>query len=266
MASSLRNSGKGHQKRPRQEAGTPPSPDAAGLLPSIRMLLEQQMERIDEKFSSLELNLNQQVKQLEASFSELKNSINFQTKETEELKETVKILEGEVKDKEKALQNEVDKLSMYVARENAVFMGIQEKQGEEVKMVLRDFFINNLKLSEEEVDNIEYQRVHRTAAKTTPRPIKARFLRYEDKERIMRNAKNLKGTNFFVRDDIPMRMRNARKAQIPVLIAARNAGKLAYFSRSEPDKLFVDKVLIPVTKQKKFMENMRREQTNEGQK
>ena len=93
------------------------------------------------------------------------------------------------------MQNEVDKLSMYLARENAVFMGIQEKEGEEVKMVLRDFFINNLKLSEEEV-NIEYQRVHRTAAKRTPRPIKARFLRYEDKEHIMCNAKNLKGTLF----------------------------------------------------------------------
>ena len=255
MATSLRNSGKGNPKRPRAEAGSPTSPEVS-LLPSIRMLLEQQTEKFDERFSSFEASLKEQVKQIETQFGEVKEAIAFQSKELEETKEKLKMMEAKVVEKEAALQVEIDKLSAYVARENLIFMGLPEKEGEDIKAVMKDFYINALKLSEEDANKIEYQRVHRIATKSTPRPIKARFVRYVDRENIMRNAKNLKGTKLSIREDIPMRMRMARQAQMPVLFAARRVGKLAYFSRSEPTKLFVDKVWMPVAKQKNFMESL----------
>lgn len=261
MASSLRNTGKGNTKRPRPDTGTPPSPNEANLISTFRSLMDQQTERIEERFSLLENNLEKQVKDLQTSFSEIKASIIFQSQETEELKERVKKLERRVEEKETEVKEEVDKLAMYIARENLVFIGIPEKEQEDVRNVLKDFYINNLKLSEQEVGDIEYQRVHRLNAKSSPRPIKARFVRYADRETIMKNAKKLKGTKMVIREDIPLRFREARRAQLPALIAARNAGKLAYFSRSEPGKLFIDKVWLPVNKQKEYVENLQGQQT-----
>ena len=223
------------------------------------------MDKIDERFSDLDLNLKAQVKQLQSMFSEIKASVTFQGEVTEELKQKVKVLEKKIEEKDAALKEEIDKTSLYVARENLLYIGIQENENEDIREVLKEFYINSLKLPEEQVADIEYQRVHRIPSKTKPRPIKARFVRYGDRAKIMASAKNLKGTKIFIKEDIPLRMRMARQAQIPALVAARKAGKLAYFSRSEPTKLFVDRVLLPVEKQKGFVENMRGMEVNQAQ-
>ena len=204
------------------------------------------------------------MKQIEAQFKEVKEAIDFQSKESEDIKKKMKMMETKAMETELALQMEIDKLSSYVARENLIFMGLPEKEGENIIEVMRGFYIDNLKMSEEEADGVEYQRVHRIATKSTPRPIKARFVRYRDRDSIMRNAKNLKGTRLSIREDIPVRIRNARQAQMPALLTARKAGKLAYFSRSEPTKLFVNKVWLPVAGQQKFIESLRVERMDSG--
>ena len=259
MASNLRNTGKGSTKRPRADAGSsPPSPDT-NLLPTLRRLLEQQTERLGERFSSLEANIKEQMKQIESQFKDLKEAIDFQSKESDEIKKKMRMMEAKAMENEAALQMEIDKLAVYVARENLIFMGLPEKEGEDIKQVMKDFYINNLKMSEEEADAVEYQRVHRIATKSMPRPIKARFFRYRDRDTIMRNARNLKGTRLSIREDIPLRMRNLRQTQMPALFAARKAGKLAYFSKSEPSKLFINKVWLPVAAQQRFIQGLREE-------
>ena len=135
-----------------------------------------------------------------------------------------------------------------------VFLGIEEEgKDEDVRKTLRDFYINNLKISDCEVDKIEYQRVHRVPSKSKPRPIKARYLRYTDKALIQVNAKNLKGSKMFVAEDYPKRVRDLRQKQLGALRAARNAGKIAYFSKAEPTKLFVDRVWLPIKDQDRFV-------------
>ena len=256
MASGLRNtSGKATVKRPRPDAGTtPPSPEA-GFLPTIRTLLAQQLEKIEEQIHNLEVSLKGPITKLETAVTEIHESLSFQNKETDDLKKQVKKLEETVKEKENALQGEVDKLSLYVARENLLFIGLPETEGEDVNKVLSEFYINNLKMSHEEVQNIEYQRAHRTAGKN-PRPMKARFVRYRDRDIIMKNAYQLKGTKLFVKEDIPKRMRELRKKQIPALVAARKAGKSAFFSKSEPTKLYVNRIWLPVEQQKSFLASL----------
>ena len=70
----------------------------------------------------------------------------------------------------------------------------------------------------------------------------ARFLRYADRERITRNAYRLKNTNFTIYDDIPKQLIALRKKHMPAFYEAiiRRAGKRAAFSKSEPDRLFID--------------------------
>lgn len=115
--------------------------------------------------------------------------------------------------------------------------------------------IERLKFTEERVKKIEYQRIHRVPSAQKPRPIKARFLRFADKQAIQANAKLLRGSNIFILQDLPKRIREERKAQWPALKAAREAGKLAYFSNTDPAKLYVNRVWIPRKDQARFIES-----------
>ena len=56
----------------------------------------------------------------------------------------------------------------------------------------------------------------------------------------MSNAKKLKGKRFGISADLPKEIVDRRKNVLPNFFAAKKAGKSAYFSRAEPDKLFID--------------------------
>ena len=204
---------------------------------------------------ALEHQITVQNTRLEHRIEELVSSVSFQAKETEELTAKVKYLQEESDLKEKKLEAEIDRLSAYIARENLVFLGIPEsgERDENTKDILNNFLVEKLKFKEEQVTGIEYQRVHRVQAAHKPRPIKARFLRFADKLAIEKNAKLLKGTKMYIAQDLPKRIRDERKAQAPALKAARNAGKLAYFSRAEPAKLIIAGKWVPRKDQRKLI-------------
>ena len=94
-------------------------------------------------------------------------------------------------------------------------------------------------------EEIEFQRIHRIGKKgDRPRMIIARFLRYADRERVMNNAFKLKETDFKIFEDLPKELFSLRKKYLPAFYEAKKAGKKAVFSKSEPDKLFIDGKLI----------------------
>ena len=72
------------------------------------------------------------------------------------------------------------------------------------------------------------------------RIIIALFLRYSNRERVFNCGRKLKDTNFKMLEDIPKELNELRNMQMNKLKKARKYGKRAYFSKSEPDKLFID--------------------------
>jgi len=56
----------------------------------------------------------------------------------------------------------------------------------------------------------------------------------------MNAAKKLKGKNFGISADLPKEIVHRRKKLMPEYKQAKKDGKNAFFSRSEPDKLFVE--------------------------
>ena len=108
--------------------------------------------------------------------------------------------------------------------------------------MLIDFLQSELDI--DDASDIEFQRVHRIGRfnqqAPKPRQIIVRCLRYSDRERVMSNAKKLKGKNFGISADLPKEIVDRRKKVLPNFFAAKKAGKSAYFSRAEPDKLFID--------------------------
>ena len=79
---------------------------------------------------------------------------------------------------------------------------------------------------------------------TKPRPILARFLRFTDREKVRKKVKELKGTNFVIYEDVPKELIDRRRLMLPKLKAAKEQGSRAYFSVSEPDKLYVNGTLV----------------------
>ena len=77
-----------------------------------------------------------------------------------------------------------------------------------------------------------------------PRPIIARFIRYCDREFIFSKARDLKEAGYGISADLPREIVRRRKELGKKLSDARKDGKRAYFSRAEPDKLYVDGELI----------------------
>lgn len=73
---------------------------------------------------------------------------------------------------------------------------------------------------------------------------------------MQKNAKLLKGSDIYLADDLPKHVRELRRMQVPTLKAARSAGKLAFFGRAEPTKLFVDHVLVPIGEQKRLINKL----------
>ena len=67
------------------------------------------------------------------------------------------------------------------------------------------------------------------------------FLHYGDKELVMDQArKHLKDTDFYVYEDIPKLLYDSRKGQMKKLQKAKKKGFAAYFSKAQPDKLYVN--------------------------
>ena len=99
----------------------------------------------------------------------------------------------------------------------------------------------------EDADDLEFQRVHRVgrqnASTGNPRQIIVRFLRYPDHEVVMSKAKKLKGKDFGISQDLPKEILDRRK-KMQRFRKAKEEGKTVYFSRAEPDKLFIDGVQV----------------------
>ncbi|XP_015759378.1 PREDICTED: uncharacterized protein LOC107338657 [Acropora digitifera] len=128
-----------------------------------------------------------------------------------------------------ALRQEVLYMEVYQRSENLCFYGIEEdlEGAEDMRQVLIDFLQSELGI--DDASNIEFQRVHRidpfNQQASKPRQIIARFLRYPDRERVMSNARILKGKHFGISADLPKEIVDRRKKLLPKFFAVKKAGK-----------------------------------------
>ena len=64
---------------------------------------------------------------------------------------------------------------------------------------------------------------------------------------VFRRARELEGeTDVKVYSDLPKEISERRKKQWPRLKKAREKGKMAFFSKPEPDQLFIDGRFVPL--------------------
>ena len=225
--------------------------------------LETKMEELNvavkglqSKVTYLEMDVDSvkmKQKALDDNFTSLEQNSVFVDEQVQELIAKTYKNNDDVNDTRRKLLY----LEAYSRRENLKFVGIPEtfassegdgasQRGEvsteNTKAVLTDFL--GRVLGREDAQNIEYQRVHRMGKPRKEngrqRIIIARFLRFSDRERVLRCGRKLKETGYKMYEDLPKEIHEMRKLQMEKLKNARKDGKRAYFSRSEPDKLYID--------------------------
>ena len=198
--------------------------------------LEKTMTNIQSEVSSLKVRADS----AETKLKEMDTGLQFANGEVEDLKTQSRNTQQCIESlKERLLYQEV-----YNRRENLRFFGLPESTEstiEDSSEVLYRFLERDLDI--EGARSIEFQRVHRLGRKKagTSRPIIARFLRYPDRERVFKAALEAQdeiGVKVYA--DLPKEIQENRKKQWPRLKRAREEGKIAYFSRKEPDKLFIE--------------------------
>ena len=230
----------------------------SNVVANVGLQFNQILERLD-KLDSIESN----IKEVRDSIQKLETTVNKLKSDVAGFEKGVKYIDSDLDDFKVKTNEDIASLhkkllyqEAYSRRENLKFLNIPEQVenagegGHEVrentKEVVYSFMEDKLQISD--ARKIEFQRLHRNG-KTSgkkPRPILVRFLRFTDRERVLKHARNLKDTPYAIHEDLPYEIVECRRQQMKKLKRARENGQTAYFSRSEPDKIYINGHYVPM--------------------
>ena len=186
---------------------------------------------------------------------DLKESLEFAGKEIISLKAEMAETSTTVKEKAEdmnsfdtdieVLKRRNIKFEAYTRRENIRIYNIKEESDENTEEQVRNLFVAKLRIPQNDVDAIPFERVHRIPVKPSsqrsqsrgPRPVIVRFSHYQNKEFVRSFYKNLKGTKIGISDDFPREVEEIHKTLYPVLKQAKREQKRAFFNF---DKLIIN--------------------------
>ena len=176
------------------------------------------LDSIDHKLNSID----GAVRELRSDFAanreyvdELRGQLSTACEEIDELKCQVgrlDKLESEIeylKERNSFLEGKVVRQEMYSRRENILIHGIVEKEGEDCFKLVEGVF-KRLQL-----ESLNLSRCHRL--KNGKRPIIARFANFQDKLRVMKSRKLLRGSNIYINDDVTPEIARKQDDLFPVV-------------------------------------------------
>jgi hypothetical protein len=154
------------------------------------------------------------------------------------LDKTVHVLERENQE----LRAELDNMDAYSRRENMIIDNIPEGGvGENCTELVYKMLEDDMKVPEARV--IKFSAVYRLGkrqpGKERPRPIIAKFHFRPDKESVMKYRTNLKNSNIYIKDDLPMQWETSRRQMNRIFKEAKSQGLAPRWSK---DKLVISGV------------------------
>lgn len=193
-------------------------------LKKIYDLMAQMNSKLD-KLDQIEIHLAQ----VDQDIKDLKHSYTFVNETADELKKKQAVQDSSIKSLEESiasikaqnqhLHQELIDIRAHSMRSNLVFYNLPEVDKEDPFATVRDVLANKMKI---DADNkIEIERAHRLGRKCDdgkPRPIVAKFLRYQDKEFIRKKAYLLKGTKFGIAEQFPKEIAETQRKLYPATV------------------------------------------------
>ncbi len=146
-------------------------------------------------------------------------------REVQGVRQTQQSLEGKIN----SLNEYILKLECQSRRSNLKLDNVPERMNEtprDTEYIFRDV-LYNMGMDPDHVDNIKIERCHRTGPRIAdkPRTIIVKFNWYGDRDEIWANRKNLKGSDFWLKEDFPAVYEERRRKLFPYLQAARRDPK-----------------------------------------
>ena len=204
----------------------------------------ERTEGIEEIKTTLH-QISKELGEFKSKFEALEKSVEFESKridtlekKTEELVKThdyIELLENELKATEsenRLLKEQILSQESYSRRNNLLFDGIPEENGNDTFIVLKHFLISVFGLNHMEVEKLliaNCHRIGRYSENGPPRPIIAKFVLESDRNRIWWKKNSLKNLPYIIREDYPTEIQNRRKLLYPLYLEAKkrdNAAKL----------------------------------------
>lgn len=217
----------------------------------LKTMLESQERAFNSALEIVVKQMNDHINKLEGKVSDLTTSLEFSQQEVDELKSKSKDHENERKEtkakldqlseqlessnkKNKELEDRINQQEDYSRRKNVRISGMEERGGTET-WEQTAAAVTTLLEDKMQLPGLVLERAHRVGPprEGKPRPIVARFLRYCDREAVMRNGRKLKGTNIFVNEDLCAASQAVKSSQFPLLKQARAQGKIAFFRHTK---------------------------------
>ena len=166
--------------------------------------IEEKMEKFSSRLDDIERSVSllrcevnsskEKQAEIQRFVDEVKDSVDCAHARTDASKLKSYKLDVDFKEAKEDLRKKILYLEAYSRRENLKFAGILEVNSdqEDTNNVLTNFI--SRQLGTENPEDIEFQRVHRIGKKgDRPRMVIARFLRYADRERIMKLGEQERG-------------------------------------------------------------------------
>ena len=176
--------------------------------------LETRMTAVENEVQELQKSLTTahgEIEDLKKKNTSLQAQIDEQSVSTTSMTATIRRLDiDRVK-----IQEELRRKEDYSKRECLLFEGIEEKKNENCTDIVKRLIVDKIGINRD----MKFQRVHRLGPpkEGKARPIIAKFLWYHDKQEVLHNAKNLKGTAVWVQEFFSETTTNRRKALVPLM-------------------------------------------------
>ncbi|VDI12333.1 Hypothetical predicted protein [Mytilus galloprovincialis] len=188
---------------------------------------------------NFKVNHENNVKDVRSVKSSISKVANDLADNTLELRNEIKTVVNNAKQENENLQSTVIDLQCRSMKNNLVFTGLTETEGENTEEVIRDFIQQFLHVTH----RIEFGNIPRFGYGAKPgrrgrhRPIVARFLYYKDLARSLSNTYRLKGKPFGVNQQCPDIIEQAHKSLYQIMKQKREEGHTVKLVR---DILYVD--------------------------
>ena len=198
------------------------------------------------------MEIREKVDRHEEILSNLKEKVEGNSRGVREVREKVVRSSESVREMKDCMEKHMDRLRVLEERvidqeargrrNNLLFHGVEESEGEDCLKIVKDI----VKLKCGVSGDVVVERAHRLGRKRVnvvgtraakPRPIIARFLDYNDRQRVKEARRHLPA-NIHIAEDLPVEIREARGRLVPELAEAKRAGRQAWISY--PARLFVD--------------------------
>lgn len=240
-------------KMPMQE---PSNADIMKYLQRIDLKLSE----VDKRLKTLELvekkvdSFEQEMKKLWLYDQDNNKSLDTKISRVETVADDAGFAAGHAQDKvtqlekqNSALKDELVYIQSQSMRNNLIFSNIPEDVNEKPEVTeskLRAFLVEKLRMAQDAVEQIQFDRVHRFGNRTNSmiyRRIVAKFSFYKQREDVRKLRKNLEHTEFYISEQFPKEVSDKRKALVPKMLKARREGKEAWISY---DKLYIGGRLV----------------------